>query len=516
MKKSTVGAILLIIIGIIGVIGYSFLKPWLFEKSIRKTSDASKTYTTIRIGGDNYLGYWFITSPEMRKFAARRGLQIVFTDDEGAYGDRLEKFAKGHYDCIVLPVNSYLEHGARYKFPGVIVASISESKGADGVVAFSDILTTDRINDLNDANLKIVYTSESPSSFLLDLTIADFDLFQLQKSDDWRVEVASSKEVYKRAKKNEGDVFVLWEPDLSKALELPGTKYLWGSDKFAGYIVDVFVFSRKFLEKEDQTVRDFLNAYFRVMSIYANNRDQMVKEMSKSTGLKKDVIEVMLKKIDWFDLRENASMQFGIAARAGAPVNDGLITTIIACTEVMIKSNRFDRDPLQGNPYLITNSKIIEELSKTSIASPLSGSKGHAIDFKPLDDAAWAELREVGTLRVEPITFQRWNNMMDEEGKTIVDKIAQMLEHNYPNYRIAIRGHTEPGGDEVENEKLSMQRAQVVRQYLITVHNSNPNRLRAEGFGSKSPPPQRPGESPRAYRYRLSRVEFVAFEENIL
>ncbi|MGA1868448.1 MAG: OmpA family protein [bacterium] len=516
MKKSTVGALLLIIIGIIGVVGYSFLKPWLFEKSIRKTSDASKTYQTIRIGGDNYLGYWFITSPEMRKFAARRGLQIDFTDDEGAYRERLEKFAKGQYECIVLPVNSYLEHGAPHSFPGVIVASISESKGADGIVAFSDILSTGTINDLNDANIKIVYTSESPSSFLLDLTIVDFDLFQLQNNDAWRVEVASSKEVYTRAKKNEGDVFVLWEPDLSKAIELPGMKYLWGSDKFAGYILDVFVFNRKFFEKQSDTVRDFLNAYFRVMSIYKNNRDQMVKEMSKSTRLKKEVIEDMLNKIEWFDLHENSSMQFGITSRVGVPVNDGLITTIIACTEVMIKTKKFDKDPLQGNPYLITNSQIIEELSKTGIVSALAGSTGDSVDFKPLDDAGWEALREIGTLRVEPITFQRWDNLMDAAGKKIVDKIAQMLEHNYPHYRIVIRGHTEPGGDERENEKLSMQRAQTVRQYLIAVHTINPHRLRAEGRGSKSPPAQRPGESPRAYRYRLSRVELVAFEENLL
>jgi hypothetical protein len=172
-------------------------------------------------------------------------------------------------------------------------------------------------------------------------------------------------------------------------LELPEINYLWGSDKFAGYIIDVFVFHRKFLEKRHQAVLDFFKSYFRVLSIYTNNKDKMIREMSKSTGLQKDVILMLLKKIDWFDLQENCSRQFGITTRVGLPANDGLINTIIACTDVMIRMNRLNKDPLQGNPYLITNSKIIEELSKSSIASPMAKDKDYAMDFPPLDDQGW-------------------------------------------------------------------------------------------------------------------------------
>ncbi|MCP4659540.1 MAG: hypothetical protein GY856_29390, partial [bacterium] len=230
MKKSTVGAILLLVLGAAAVVGWYYLKPRVFEWSQRRTSDAAGAgaEVTVRFGGDNYLGYWFITSPEMRKQAARRGLGIQFEDDGGAYSDRLAKFAAGEYDAIVLPVNSYLQHGAGVEFPGVIVASIAESKGADGMVAFADQLPSGKIEDLNDAELKIVYTSASPSEFFLDLVIADFDLDELRGADRWRVEVDSSREVYKRAKNNEGDVFVLWEPDLSRALSLPGMTDVWG------------------------------------------------------------------------------------------------------------------------------------------------------------------------------------------------------------------------------------------------------------------------------------------------
>jgi hypothetical protein len=56
----------------------------------------------------------------------------------------------------------------------------------------------------------------------------------------------------------------------------------------------------------------------------------------------------------------------------------------------------------------------------------------------------------------------------------------------------------------------------VVVQYLIAVHAIAPDRLHAEGQGASQPPPRKPGESERAYRYRLPRVEFVLLEENAL
>jgi len=512
MKKSTVGFILIICIGIVAILGWKYINALLFEKKQISTSDVSGTLHTVRIGGDNYLGYWFITSPEMRKMAARKGLQIDFTDDGGAYAERLAAFERQDYDCIVLPVNSYLQHGAAQKFPGVITAAISESRGADGIVGFADRFSGGKINDLNDPTLKIVYTADSPSSFLLDLTIADFDLDALLNNTQWQVKVGGSGEVLKMAKKGNGDAFVLWEPDLSRALKLPGMKYIWGSDRFSGYIVDVFVFHRDYLKKNEPKLLDFLEVYFRVMTLYANNREKMIDEMRKSTDLKQDTIEEMLKKIDWFDLAENCQLEFGIAARPGDTVQEGVINTAIACTDVMLKAGTFDKDPLQGNPYRITYSTALEELSRRGAMNVMDKSSVRVKEFSALSDREWERLREIGTFRVEPITFQSWNNMLTTEGKEKVDKIAALLTYNYPHYRIIVRGHTGPGGDENENRKLSLERSRAVSQYLIAVHGINSNRVRVEGVGSLQPALKKPGESLRAYRYRLSRVEFVAVE----
>ena len=93
--------------------------------------------------------------------------------------------------------------------------------------------------------------------------------------------------------------------------------------------------------------------------------------------------------------------------------------------------------------------------------------------------------------------------------------IATLLITNYPGYRVAVRGHT-GAGDEEENRKLSLVRAQAVAQYLIAVHTIDADRLHAEGKGASQSPPRKPGESERAFQYRLPRVEFVLLEENVL
>ena len=236
-KRATLAAVLIVLLGGLVVFAAKFLWPYATQKyeayKQAVTSD-SRVSITIRMGGDGYLGYWFITAPDTRRDAARRGIAIAFQDDGGAYAARLQKFANREYDAIVLPVNSYLQHGATHKFPGVIVAAIAESKGADGIVGFADKFPTGNIRDLNNPALKIVYTADSPSSFLLDLTLVGFDLFHLTSTNAWRVEVSGARDALERARRHEGDLFVLWEPELSRALqEVPELKYFWGSDKGA-------------------------------------------------------------------------------------------------------------------------------------------------------------------------------------------------------------------------------------------------------------------------------------------
>jgi len=514
MKRSVLGALIILFLGCGAIAAWYYLRPIVAERQRLRSSDARAT-TAIAIGGDGYLGYWFLTSPEMHKQAARAGLVVTLADDGGAYAERLDKFSRGDYDAIVLPVSSYLLHGLPHDYPGVIVAAVSESRGADAILGTASRFPRRSVEELDDASLRIVYTADSPSQFLLDLTCVDFDLSHLVESSGWRVEVAGSREVLQRAQRRDGDAFVLWEPELSRALdEVPGLVSIWGSDKFAGYIVDVIVFRREFLVSHEAEVVRFLEAYFRALAVYASQPEQMLAEMRGSTGLKREVIEAMLPKIDWFDLHENCVRQFGLSPGAGALATDGVVNCILQCSNVLVRTKRLEKAPI-ADPYSIVNSSILKTLQDNTPAA-IGRDGGLALDFAPLPDEAWARLRAVGTMRIEPISFQSGRNLLDEEGEARVDGIAKLLVNNYPSYRIAVRGHTGPGSDEQANLQLSEERAQAVAQRLIAVHAVDPDRMHAEGHGSSLPPPRKPGESERSFLYRLPRVEFVLLEDSRL
>ena len=65
-KRSTVAAVLILLLGGLTVLAAKFLWPYATQKyeayKQAATSD-SRVSATIRIGGDGYLGYWFITAP---------------------------------------------------------------------------------------------------------------------------------------------------------------------------------------------------------------------------------------------------------------------------------------------------------------------------------------------------------------------------------------------------------------------------------------------------------------------
>jgi outer membrane protein OmpA-like peptidoglycan-associated protein len=507
--------ILFILIAILILAGY-FGKELIFEKKQKTTSDTKGVKENIGWAGDGYLGYSFLRSVEMKKQLAQQGISLSFTDDNGDYIARLEKFAKKEYDFIVLPINSYIQHGLKHKFPGVITSALCESKGADAIVGFDGVLPTGKINEMNNPELKIYYTPASPSSFLLDLTIADFALDELENSNTWRHEANGSEEVYEYAKKmsKENDVnhiFVMWEPEVTKAINKLGMQKIWGSDKFSGYIIDVIVFHRDYVAKKPEMVETFLKTYFRVLNYYDSRQDERVKELSKITGIYKENVENMMANIDWYSLNDNCSQMFDIPVAVGMPSRDGIINSIYACTDVMMRSQTLEREP--EDPYALINSSFLENLKQSELKSVGNPSTAQAVSFATLDADAWRSLNEIGVMRVNPITFQSGTDMLDYQGEEIVDKVAQMLVNNYPDYRVAIRGHTGTG-DEKANKTLSQKRAEVVKQRLIAVHGVDPNRLFAEGMGALQPPRKKNGENPRAYYLRWARVEFVLLDHS--
>lgn len=66
-------------------------------------------------------------------------------------------------------------------------------------------------------------------------------------------------------------------------------------------------------------------------------------------------------------------------------------------------------------------------------------------------------------------------------------KVGDFVQNLSPS-KVLIEGHTDADGDEKENFRLSEQRAQVVRQFLINAYKFiTPGMIEAKGFGEERP-----------------------------
>ena len=114
----------LVVVGVLLILLLRAILPWWQETQQRSTSDAAATRGVLTIGVDNWIGYFPLCSPEMRRNLRARGYALECIEDAADYGERLRKLAEGDLDFAVATVDAYLLNGGKQGFPGVIVAVI--------------------------------------------------------------------------------------------------------------------------------------------------------------------------------------------------------------------------------------------------------------------------------------------------------------------------------------------------------------------------------------------------------
>jgi len=79
------------------------------------------------------------------------------------------------------------------------------------------------------------------------------------------------------------------------------------------------------------------------------------------------------------------------------------------------------------------------------------------------------------------------------EGKRQIEQYVPLIKARGKTW-IEVVGHTDRIGSKSTNDRLSMERAESVRQILIA-NGLNPDRIRARGLGSRSPKVECPDQS---------------------
>jgi outer membrane protein OmpA-like peptidoglycan-associated protein/ABC-type nitrate/sulfonate/bicarbonate transport system substrate-binding protein len=513
MNKHLKTFIGILVLGLVLIVGWKFTQPILQDRLQKGSSDASSTLATLRVGTDNWIGYFPLCSPGMKRNLRQAGYQLQCVDDQADYPSRFKKLGKGELQFAVATVDSYLLNGQRADYPATIIMVLDESKGGDAIVGRRSVFAT--MDDLkNKKGHKIAFTPSSPSEYLLKAMSNHFGLpfFTGKDSEKWAVKTSGSEEALQKLQHGDVDAAVLWEPDVSRALASPDFVKLIGTEDTARLIVDVLLVERRYSTDHPEAVQALVTAYFQTLHEYMQDPLSLQRDIKKKTDLNKSQINSMLEGVEWVTAGENNAVWF-IGDRAGVKDVDGLVEVINYGLKILQSSGDLRSNPLPGgDPYRITNRHFVQALAGSSQSGTSQSADSLTRSFSPLTAGEWANLKKIGTLKVDPIPFRRSTSLFDQTGREIIDAAANKLRR-YPNFRIMIEGHTGLSGDQQANLDLSAARAKAVAAYLIDTYNLDINRLRAVGYGSSHPLPQLPGESSRAYKYRLSRVDISLVAE---
>lgn len=98
------------------------------------------------------------------------------------------------------------------------------------------------------------------------------------------------------------------------------------------------------------------------------------------------------------------------------------------------------------------------------------------------------------------ILFDTDSYQLKSSSEEELNRLVVFLSTN-PNLKAEIQGHTDNQGSKSHNQKLSLNRAQAVLQYLVT-HGISKNRLTAKGFGDTVPIAENDTEKGRSLNRR--------------
>ena len=513
MNNSLKGGLALVIGGIMIMILVKLLLPLFEEYVVTSTSDAKNTKGTITIGVDNFIGYFPLCSPEMKRQLRQHGYLLECIDDEANYDTRLNSLSKGQLQFAVATIDAYLLTGKSHNFPGTIITVIDESSGSDALVARrSEIESLDDLKTKQ--QLKIAYTPDSPSDHLIKSLAVHFDIQRLKERSDWQLHSDGSEAALLALQSQQASAAVLWEPDISKALKDPELIRVIGTEKTEHLITDVLLVERKFASKHPEQVEMVLTAYFHTLQFYRQNPAVLISDIRSHTGLNKDLAATVINGVKWQSLSDNAETWLNTTGKSKQHFS--AVDNIASATSILIEYGSLDSSPLPNNdPLTIISSSYVQSLYtslvKTNRLNDSNTQKN--ITFAPLSESGWNKLKPFGMLKVRPINFSSGSDQLTEAGRQQLDLAVENLLH-YPTFRLSINGHTGVRGDEQQNILLSKQRADAVLRYLEIEHAIPRARMRSVGFGGTQPLTRKPGESSRSYNYRLPRVELVLLGED--
>lgn len=397
---------------------------------------------------------------------------------------RAKAFASGRNEGVDI-VWSTVDFWAN-ELPGFIkggvkaraIMQVDWSRGGDAIVADQSI---HRIEDLKGKRISLALFT--PSHWLLEYSLENSSLDEAEQvkivknlvgknaSPDARIDFVSGKV----------DAAVVWEPDVTEALQKrSGSHILLSSKTAANLIADVMVAREDFIAQHPDVIKAFVQGWLDGTVEANRNNELAVKLLMENEPLYKDLGEQAtregLSTVKWADLADNTKM-FGLdgseplfdrifkqASRAW--VTRGYISQTVLPADA--KDDRFLKQIYAAVPKESRPEAQREEF-KFPEKPPVEIVGASAIMTKPLN-----------------IYFATASSALDANAQQLLDQVA-LTGQTYSNAYLRVEGNTDSVGNAQRNLALSEARARAVVDYLVKRYSFNASRFIPKGNGPNKP-----------------------------
>jgi len=105
-------------------------------------------------------------------------------------------------------------------------------------------------------------------------------------------------------------------------------------------------------------------------------------------------------------------------------------------------------------------------------------------------------------VRMQGLNFPVGSSEIRPANFSLLTKLQRVIRE-FPDGEIVISGHTDARGNDASNQKLSEERAQAVREYLLANMDVESSRMEAVGYGESEPIATNETESGREKNRRI-------------
>ena len=363
------------------------------EELVEGTSGQSQYRFSLNLALDQFSGYAVLRSPQFQEQLHEKRIRVNLMDDGANYGQRLRRLREGEVQMAAFTIDALIKASAELgDLPAVIVAIIDETRGADAMVAYKQ--SVPNVDALNRPETRFVLTPDSPSETLARVVMTHFSLNRLPANPF--VMTRGPEDTfnrYRQAAANSPEVYVIWEPFVSRILENENMHVVVDSSRFRGYIVDVLVVSRDYLLKNPDVVRDVVGCYF--TAAYHHRQDMVSLVQADAQQQEQPLTPVQAQKlvegIRWQNTQENFAY-FGLRQDAGRQHIEDMIGNIM---RVLLRTAAIPRSHRRA-----TQPTVLRTHPGGIAAKQLPSGAGGGADRQRRGQAAGVERRGVaGTAR---------------------------------------------------------------------------------------------------------------------